>query len=159
MPDYPHTAARVKIDEVDPDDPRARFCLDEYFRELAQRFDFEPGDALPADPEDTRRPKGVFLMAALLGEPVGCGALKFHRDQPTELKRLWVSPAARGLGIGRRLLGELERCARRGGSQVIHLETNESLTEAIAMYRAAGYLEVAPFSDEPHATYWFEKTL
>ena len=93
------------------------------------------------------------------GEAIGCGVLKFHGDEPTELKRMWVSPAARGIGLGRRLLLELEERAGAGRSRVVHLETNQSLTEAIAMYRASGYVEVAPFNDEAYADHWFEKQL
>jgi len=95
----------------------------------------------------------------LRGEPVGCGALKFHGDQPAELKRMWVAESTRGLGIGRRLLDELERHAADGGARVIRLETNRSLTEAISLYRSAGYREVAAFNDEPYAHHWFEKQL
>jgi ribosomal protein S18 acetylase RimI-like enzyme len=70
---------------------------------------------------------------------------------------MWVDPRARGLGIGRRLLAELEQHAIAGGSRTVRLETNKALTEAIAMYRAAGYREVEAFNDEPYAHHWFEK--
>ena len=102
----------------------------------------------------------LLLVADLRGEPVGCGALKFHGDDPTELKRMWVAPSARGLASGRRLLAELERARRaRTASRVVRLETNRALTEAIAMYRSAGYVEVPAFNDEPYADHWFEKRL
>ena len=68
-----------------------------------------------------------------------------------------VAPAARRLGVGRRLLAELERRAVERGINMIRLETNKALTEAIAMYRAAGYREVRAFNDERYADYWFEK--
>jgi ribosomal protein S18 acetylase RimI-like enzyme len=100
-----------------------------------------------------------LLLARLRGEPVGCGALKFHGDEPAELKRMWVADSARGLGIGRRLLQELERRAAAGGARVVRLETNETLAEAIALYRSAGYREVDAFNDEPYAHHWFEKRL
>ena len=85
-------------------------------------------------------------------------ALKFHGKEPAELKRMWVADAARGLGIGRRLLGELERRARRRRTHV-RLETNRALEEAIGLYRSAGYREVEAFNDEPYAHHWFEKPL
>jgi ribosomal protein S18 acetylase RimI-like enzyme len=72
---------------------------------------------------------------------------------------MWVSSSARGLGLGRRLLGELETAAARGGATIVHLETNRALTEAIALYRSAGYREVPAFNDEPFADHWFEKRL
>ena len=93
------------------------------------------------------------------GEPVGCGALKFHGDAPAEIKRMWVAPAARGLGLGRRLLTDLEAQAVARGVRTLRLETNRALGEAIGLYRAAGYREVAAFNDEPYAHHWFEKTL
>lgn len=65
----------------------------------------------------------------------------------------------RGLGIGRRLLTELETRASRHGARTVRLETNRALTEAIAMYRRAGYREVPAFNDEPFAHHWFEKQL
>ena len=72
---------------------------------------------------------------------------------------MWVAESARGLGIGRRLLGELERRARPRGARVVRLETNGALTEAIGLYRSAGYREVDAFNDEPYAHHWFEKRL
>jgi ribosomal protein S18 acetylase RimI-like enzyme len=72
---------------------------------------------------------------------------------------MWVAPEARGLGLGRRLLGELERFAREAGATAARLETNRALGEAVALYRGAGYREVPPFSDEPYAHHWFEKDL
>lgn len=155
------TAALVRIDSVDPAHAKARHCLTEYFTELDQRFEagFDPSMSLPADLDDMRPPAGVFLLATLRGEPVGCGALKFHHRAPTELKRMWVAQEVRGLGVGHRLLAELEARAAQAGSRVVRLETNRALTEAIAMYRRAGYREVDAFNDEPYADHWFEKRL
>jgi len=99
------------------------------------------------------------LIARLRGRPVGCGALKFHHRAPAELKRMWVVPDARGLGLGRRLLLELERLARRNGAGAVRLETNRTLKEAVALYRSAGYREVKAFNDEPYAHHWFAKRL
>jgi ribosomal protein S18 acetylase RimI-like enzyme len=72
---------------------------------------------------------------------------------------MWVSPSTRGLGLGRRILGELEALAARSGARLVRLETNRSLVEAIALYRSAGYREVPAFNDEPFADHWFEKEL
>jgi DNA-binding MarR family transcriptional regulator/GNAT superfamily N-acetyltransferase len=155
------TIGAVDVDAVDPDTQDARWCLTQYFAELDRRFGagFDPAASLPADADDMRAPAGIFLLARLHGHPVACGALKFHGTAPTELKRMWVAPAARGLGLGRRILEELEQRAAAHGSAVIRLETNRSLTEAIEMYRTAGYHEVARFNDELYADHWFEKQL
>jgi DNA-binding MarR family transcriptional regulator/GNAT superfamily N-acetyltransferase len=155
------TASMAEIAATDPRDPRARRCLQAYFTELATRFDsgFDPDRSIPADDEDLTPPAGVLLVATLHDEPVGCGALKYHGASPAEVKRMWVSPAVRGLGLGRRLLGELEARAAARGVRVLRLETNNALAEAIALYRSAGYREVEAFNAEPYAHHWFEKAL
>jgi DNA-binding MarR family transcriptional regulator/GNAT superfamily N-acetyltransferase len=156
------TTALVATDVVDPTHHHAQHCLREYYAELDRRFEsgFDLSRSLPNDPDTMRPPAGLFLLASLRGEPIGCGALKFHGSKPTELKRMWVAPGARGLGVGRRLLTELEdRAIEHGGSRVVQLETNKALTEAIAMYRSAGYREVEAFNDELYGDHWFEKRL
>jgi GNAT superfamily N-acetyltransferase len=154
-------AALVEIAPIDPAQPHARYCINEYFIELDRRFDsgFDPARSIPADEESLRPPAGLLLVATLRGEPIGCGALKFHDDAPFELKRMWVAESARGLGLGRRILSELENQAARHGARAVRLETNKTLTEAISLYRSSGYVEVSPFNDEPYAHHWFEKQL
>ena len=154
-------ASLVEFAVVDPDAPAARFCLGEYYGELERRFEggFKHAMSIAAGPEQLRLPAGLFVAARLRGEPVGCVALKFHGSEPAELKRMWVALRARGLGLGRRLLDELERLAREHGVSVLRLETNRALTEAIALYRSSGYHEVPAFNDEPYAHHWFEKRL
>jgi DNA-binding MarR family transcriptional regulator/predicted GNAT family N-acyltransferase len=155
------TAGLVTFAVTDPASPEARACMAAYFAELGERFDggFDPGASLPATDADLAEPSGLLLLARLHGEPAGCGALKFHGTEPAELKRMWVANRARGLGLGRRLLAELEDQARRHGATVVRLETNQALTEAITLYRSSGYAEVAAFSDEQYAHHWFEKQL
>ncbi len=155
------TASAVEVAVADPGQPDARFCLRSYFGELAGRFDggFDPELSISADDAELTPPAGLLLVATLHGEPVGCGALKFHSGAPVEIKRMWVSPTVRGLGLGRRLLAELETYASAGGARVLRLETNRTLSEAIGLYQAAGYREVEAFNDEPYAHHWFEKTL
>jgi DNA-binding MarR family transcriptional regulator/GNAT superfamily N-acetyltransferase len=155
------TAGMVEVSRVDPAHPHARHCLREYFAELDRRFEagFDPSASISADDDELRPPAGLLLIATLRSQPIGCGALKFHDTNPTELKRMWVAQSARGLGIGQRILAELEAEAARNGSRVVRLETNRSLTEAIALYRSSGYVEVDAFNDEPYAHHWFEKRL
>ncbi|HEV8193640.1 MAG TPA: bifunctional helix-turn-helix transcriptional regulator/GNAT family N-acetyltransferase [Ktedonobacterales bacterium] len=154
-------ASTVRIAIADPDSADARWCLEQYVLELNERFDagWDPARSISAQAHELVPPAGLFLVAYLRQQPVGCGALKFHADAPTELKRMWVSPQVRGLGVGRRLLQELERHAREAGVTVLHLETNRTLREAIALYRHSGYQEVEAFNDEPYAHHWFEKRL
>ena len=101
----------------------------------------------------------MLLVARLRGEPVGNGALRFHGDDWAEIKRMWIADGVRGLGVGRRILAELEAYARDRDVRVIRLETNRTLREAIALYRSAGYAEIERFSPEPYAHHWFEKRL
>lgn len=154
-------ASTVQIDIADPTSREAKWCLEQYIVELDTRFEsgFDVASSIPAQADELVPPAGLFLVAHLRQGPVGCGALKFHPDAPAELKRMWVAPRARGLGLGRRLLFELERHAREAGVAILHLETNRALTEAIALYRRSGYQEVAAFNAEPYAHHWFEKRL
>src|SRR5262249_39414274 len=154
------TAALVDIAPRDPEHPDAQHCLGFYFAELDRRFDggFDPGRSL-LDPAALRPPGGPFPVAALRSERVGCGGLWFHDGRPPEIKRMWVADGARGLGIGKRLLAELEARAAARGWRRVRLETNRALTEAIAMYRSAGYVEIPAYNDEPYAHRWFEKRL
>ncbi len=155
------TAGTVEIRPVDPALPEARACLRRYFAELNRRSGsgFDPTQGVSAEPHELRPPAGRMLLAYLRAEPVGCAAVKYHAAAPAEIKRMWVAETARGLGIGRRLLRELEAHARAAGATAARLETNRTLIEAIALYRSAGYAEVAPFNDEPFADHWFEKQL
>jgi DNA-binding MarR family transcriptional regulator/GNAT superfamily N-acetyltransferase len=153
-------ASTVEVRECDPRHRDARFCLQTYYQELAVRFPdgYDPAISPVADAEMTS-PAGLLLVASLHGEPVGCGALIFYPDAVGLVKRMWVAPSVRGLGLGRRLLLELENRARDHGVRLMRLETKDVLTEAIGMYRTSGYREVAPFNEEPYADYWFEKPL
>ena len=155
------TAGLVEVRVEAPTSRAAVFCIESYFTELEQRFDtgFDPSISISADATELIEPNGLLLVARLRGEPVGCGALKFHGALATEIKRMWVAGEARGLGVGRRLLAELEQRASDHGAHVVRLETNRSLTEAVNLYRSSGYTEVAAFNDEPYAHHWFEKHL
>jgi GNAT superfamily N-acetyltransferase len=151
----------VTVDVEDPSTPDARWCIQQYFDELNRRFDagFDPARSISAEPDELRPPNGLLLIARLRGRAVGCGALKFHPRAPAELKRMWVAADIRGLGVGRRMLFDLEAQARKHRVKVLRLETNGSLHEAIQLYRDSGYREVPRFNDEPYAHHWFEKRL
>jgi DNA-binding MarR family transcriptional regulator/GNAT superfamily N-acetyltransferase len=155
------TYSAVEIRRVDPNHPDARQCFRAYFAELDRRSEsgFDPGAGISAEPHELTPPAGCLLIAYLHAEPVGCGAVKHHPGEPSEIKRMWVSETARGLGLGRRLLEELEARAAESGASMARLETNRALVEAIALYRSAGYREVPAFNDEPFADHWFEKAL
>jgi DNA-binding MarR family transcriptional regulator/GNAT superfamily N-acetyltransferase len=141
-------ASMVRFAIEDPNTADARWCFKRYFTELDARFDagFDPGLSIPAAAHELTPPSGVLIVARLRGRPVGCGALKFHGKAPAEVKRMWIAATTRGLGLGARLLAELERHAREAGVRVVRLETNRALREAIALYRRSGYVEVDRFT-------------
>jgi ribosomal protein S18 acetylase RimI-like enzyme len=151
----------VVIEAVDPEDPDAQHCLRAYQAELDRRFDtgFQLDATLPLAADELRPPAGCFLVARRDGAPIACGGLKLHGTGPAEIKRVWVDSEARGLGLARRLVDELEGRARAAGAPAVQLDTNRTLVEAIAMYRKLGYTEVEPFNEEPYAHHWFQKDL
>jgi DNA-binding MarR family transcriptional regulator/GNAT superfamily N-acetyltransferase len=155
------TAGMVTIDVADPRGDDARFCMESYFAELDSRFEdgFEQGLSTSVDYAEFAEPTGLLLIARLGDDPIGCGALKFHDGEPPDIKRMWIAPSARGLGVGRRMLSALEQQAAQRGAAVVRLETNRSLDEAIALYRSSGYVEVPAFNDEHYAHHWFQKAL
>ena len=149
----------LRIDEEPPTTADARYCLSRYFDELQRRFDagFDAAEAT-AGLDEFLPPHGAFLVIRQDGEPVACGGIKPF-DGAAYIKRMWVSPNARGLGLGKRLLQALEAKACSLGYRKVCLETNKALTEARRLYRSSGYREVTPFNDEPYAHHWFDKRL
>jgi DNA-binding MarR family transcriptional regulator/GNAT superfamily N-acetyltransferase len=154
------TAGLVTVAIEDPESPDARACIDAYFEEISERFEhgFDAGASTLPDANVLREPRGLLLIARLHGGPIGCGGLLFS-GAVADIKRMWISKSVRGLGVGRRLLSELESHARERGATETRLETNRSLTEAISLYRSSGYVECEPFNDEVHSQHWFTKPL
>lgn len=152
-------AARVEIRIEAPDTADARWCLGEYIREIAARFEggFDPNTGKAVSDEQMTPPAGLFVVARLDGVPVGCGGLRRDNETTGEIKRMWTAPAARGLGIARRVLQTLETAARKAGFTRVRLDTNGTLKEAQALYLTAGYREIERFNDNPYAHHWFEK--
>jgi DNA-binding MarR family transcriptional regulator/GNAT superfamily N-acetyltransferase len=153
--------AEIEVAVADPAGADARRVIAAFVAELDGRLEhgFDPARSRPVDPADLRPPRGAFLLATLHGQPVGCGSVRLVGDGTAEIRRMWTAPETRGLGLGRRLLAALERWATETGATAARLETNRALVQAIALYRSAGYREVAPFNDEAHAHHWFEKRL
>jgi GNAT superfamily N-acetyltransferase len=155
----------MRLVPVSPTEPVPAALLADYFGERAAGFP-TPGGYRPAtaDPDAFTPPAGVFLLLTEDdGTPLGCGGL---RSLPTteaggrrEVKHLYVVPAARGRGLGRVLLDELEEHARAAGAATLVLDTNRSLEAAGGLYRSAGFAPVPPYNDNPNATDWYGKTL
>jgi DNA-binding MarR family transcriptional regulator/RimJ/RimL family protein N-acetyltransferase len=154
-------AGSVKIAHESPDGADARRCLEAYFRELALRFEtgFDAGGEDYPRVDEMTPPSGLFLIARLDGEAVGCGGFKRVDETTGEIKRVWTAPSARGVGVARRILRALEAAAREAGVRTLRLDTNRALTEAQALYRSEGYREVKRFNDNRYAHHWFKKRL
>lgn len=153
--------ARITIEEQDPRGEAARFCLEHYYAELARRFEqgFDVARSRDPDASDMVRPRGAFLVAMLDGGPLGCVGLKGQSGETGEIKRLWVSSAARGFGLARRLMGAAEETARALGMSVLRLDTNRALPEARRLYETSGWTEIPRFNDDPYPDAFFEKRL
>lgn len=151
----------IAIEAVDPASDDARFCLAAYYAELAERFEegFEVSLSRDPDAADMRPPRGAFLVASSDGLPVGCVGLKGNGAQMGEVKRLWVAPHARGIGLGKRLMRAVEDEARALSMRVLRLDTNRALPEAYALYKRDGWTEIDRFNDDPYPDHFFEKRL
>jgi GNAT superfamily N-acetyltransferase len=153
----------IVIEDVDAGAPAAVAAVERYVAELVERFPsgFDPG-APPASDEAVapfRPPRGLFLVARRGEETLGCGAVQYLDSNTAEIKRMWVSAGARGLGLGRRLLAALEDVARAAGRTRVVLDTQETLVEARSLYASAGYTEIERYNDNPYATHFFAKDL
>jgi GNAT superfamily N-acetyltransferase len=115
--------------------------------ELASMYP-EPGAThLRLEPEETAPGRGAFLVGYVGSVAVACGAVRKISDDTAEIKRMFVLPDWRGLGLSTRLLAELESEAARLGARRIVLETGERQREALALYQRHGYLQIAPFGE------------
>ena len=153
-------AATVTVDAVDPRSVAARSAMAQYFGELDRRFPtgFDPG-AGGRDGSSLRPPDGAFVVLRSDHVPIGCGGLQRLDESTSEIKRMWIHPDWRGLGLGSRLLARLEALAREHGRVRVVLDTNETLAEAIALYERAGYRSIERYNDNPYAQRWFAKDL
>jgi ribosomal protein S18 acetylase RimI-like enzyme len=112
-------------------------CFQGFEKELADL----PGAYAP--------PKGLLLLALLDGNACGCGAFRPLEGDVCEMKRLYVRPASRGLGIGKMLAQSLITEARARGYRFMKLDTIETMREAISLYRSLGFRETKPYTPNP----------
>jgi GNAT superfamily N-acetyltransferase len=155
----------VRFVAVSPAEPATAALLDAYFAERSAGFAVPGGYRIARpDPAAFLPPDGVFLR--LDGDdhrPLGCGGLRRLADDEhgrrLEVKHVFLTPAARGRGLGTALLNELEHRARSLGAATLVLDTNRSLVAAGGLYRRAGFLPVPAYNDNPNATDWYAKRL
>ncbi|MFI5028270.1 MAG: GNAT family N-acetyltransferase [Solirubrobacterales bacterium] len=148
------------LQTVDPVDPAVRMLYADFIREADGPLGIDiEAEIAAGPPANLAPPDGVLLLARIDGDPAALGGVR-HLDTPVaEVKSMYVVPAYRGTGLARAVLAELERIARERGCRATRLDTSDYLTAAIALYRSAGYREVADYNGNPKANLWFERTL
>jgi len=150
----------ITIAAEDPRSDAATLLMKNLSAELGAIYGND-GGAGSFSPDDVLVACGAMLIARLNGEPVGCGAIRPMEASVAEVKRMYVGPQARGRGIGRMILHELEAVARRMGYSHVRLETGNRQSEAIKMYETSGYERIncyGQYADNP-LSLCFEKRI
>jgi len=146
-----------KVATTDPEVlPLYADFVEEADGELGLESSAETGQPPPADLDP---PNGVLLLARVGGEPAGLAGVRHLDTDVAEVKSMYVVPEHRGHGLGGMLLREVERIAAERGCTRTRLDTSDYLTEAIGLYRAAGYHEVPDYNGNEKANLWFERRL
>jgi putative acetyltransferase len=149
----------LTIETADVHLPEVAQMIARLTEELARRYDDDgAGDFRPTD---VQQPRSGFLLGRWAGKAVACGAYRPMTQERAEIKRMYVDPAYRGRGIGRRLLAALEDGARQAGYTIIWLETGTGQPDAMALYESAGYLRIPKYGmyrDDPRSV-CYEKVL
>lgn len=158
--------AAITIDAVDPTSPAALLGLRSYLDDVASRYYGRPATAeeleaaLREHPsDDLVAPHGVFLLATDGDEVCGCVGLAHLEDRVGEVRRLHVAAPYRRLGLGRRLMTDVEDHARRMGMVELRLDTRRDLVESQRLYTSVGYREIPPYSGGPYSDHWYSKPL
>lgn len=155
------------LDPVDREDPRVQALYADFVREADGPLVYDREEAgidldeeiAKGPPADLLPPNGVFLLALADGEPAGLGGVRHLDTAVAEVKSMYVAPAYRGTGLGRRILARLDEIALEHGCDAVRLDTSDYLTPAVGLYRAAGYREVPAYNENPKADLWFERSL
>ena len=139
------------VDATSDEQVRAvRELFVEYAESLGFDLSFQDYDKeLATLPGEYRAPRGMLLLASCKGEVAGCAALRPIDDAICEMKRMYVRPRYRGLGIGRTMAIKIIEFARAAGYERMRLDTIDTMTEAIALYRSLGFTEIQPYRHNP----------
>ncbi len=130
--------------------------------EIAAMYDgleLDGADMPKAGPAELSAPHGAFVVGIEDGVPVCCGGVKRLPDGACEIKKMFVVAEARGRGVARALLDELEDRARELGYAIARLDTGPKQARARRMYERAGYAPIENFNANPVATFFGEKAL
>ncbi|HVD41728.1 MAG TPA: GNAT family N-acetyltransferase [Solirubrobacterales bacterium] len=155
------------LEPVERDDPRVLDLYADFVREADGPLVYDREEAgvdldeeiAKGPPTDLAPPNGVFLLALADGAPAGLGGVRYLDTDVAEVKSMYVAPAYRGTGLGRRILARLDEIALEHGCRAIRLDTSDYLTPAVGLYRSAGYREVPAYNENPKADLWFERVL
>jgi GNAT superfamily N-acetyltransferase len=160
-------SSTVKLERVRRDAPEVLALYGPFIREADGPLEYDregagvdiEAEIAAGPPADLVPPGGVFLLARVDGEPAGIGGVRHLDTAVAEVKSMFVSPAHRGIGLGRAILTELDKIAAEHGCRAVRLDTSDYLTDAVGLYRAAGYREVPAYNENPKASLWFERSL
>ena len=141
------------------DDPDAQRLVAAMTAETGALYGGPPPEGSSASPGELSPPDGGFVVLERDGVAVAGGGLKRSAPGTCEIKRMYVTPEARGAGLGARLLAELEALARELGYAVARLDTGAKQPGAQRLYERAGYRSIADFNGDTHAAWWGEKPL
>ncbi|MFL5897769.1 MAG: GNAT family N-acetyltransferase [Solirubrobacterales bacterium] len=155
------------LEPVGRDDPQVRKLYADFVREADGPLVYDREGAgvdleeeiAKGPPEDLVPPHGVLLLARVRGEAAGLGGVRHLDSEIAEVKSMYVAPAHRGSGLGRRILARLDEIAREHGCRAVRLDTSDYLTPAVGLYRSAGYRQVPAYNGNPKADLWFERPL
>lgn len=142
-------AAEPEFRQVSSDHPDAQLLVEQVQAEYVLRYGSR--DETPVEHAMFEPPQGSFFVAYLAGQPVGSGAWRRHglaalgTTETAEIKRMYVVPSARGQGVARRMLAQLESSAAATGVRAMILETGTSQPEAMALYQSSGYQRIEAF--------------
>jgi GNAT superfamily N-acetyltransferase len=150
----------LRVQITHGEDPVARELIAAMIEDLLPLYGRIDGEDAPsAKPEEMGPPSGSFVVLHEGSVPVAGGGVKRLDDENAEIKRMYVRPDARGRGVARRLLSELETSARNLGYTRVRLDTGPRQPHALALYLSAGYREIPDYNGNPFASYWFEKEI
>jgi len=155
------------LESISRDDPQVRALYADFVREADGPLVYDREEAgvdldkeiAAGPPADLAPPAGVLLLARVDGEPAGLGGVRHLDTEVAEVKSMYVAPAFRGGGLGRRILARLDEIALEHSCRAVRLDTSDYLTPAVGLYRSAGYREVPAYNENPKADLWFERRL
>jgi GNAT superfamily N-acetyltransferase len=155
------------LEPISREDPEVQRLYADFVREADGPLVYDRAEAgvdleeeiAKGPPPDLVPPSGLLLLARVDEEPAGLGGVRYLDTEIAEVKSMYVAPAFRGTGLGRRILARLDEIALEHGCRAVRLDTSDYLTPAVGLYHSAGYREVPAYNENPKADLWFERTL